>query len=90
MVGASFGEPCAEGSEVVGFEGHGGDGVAGVGVEAGGDENQVGLKGDNGVERSAKRGEMLGPWSAGSDRPVAGAGPEIGDSGAGVARVLVD
>ena len=90
MAGADFREPTAEGGEVVALEGHRGDRVAGVGVEAGGDENEIGLPGDHGVEGGAERGQMLGAGGVGGDGPVAEARAEVVRAGAGVAGVLVD
>ena len=43
-------EAAAERGEILGIEGHGRDGIAGIGVEASRDEDEVGLERDHGVE----------------------------------------
>ena len=47
-------KPSAEGGEVLALKRHRSNGIADVGVEAGGNENEVRREGDDGVERSAE------------------------------------
>lgn len=88
--GPRFGEPAAEGGKIVALQGHRSDGIARVGIEAGGDENQVGAKRDDGVERGAEGGQVLLARRARGDGPVANLRTEVARAGAGIAGVLVD
>ena len=88
--GASFGQPATEQGEILGLQRHRRDRIARVGVEAGGDEDEVGLERDYGIERGPQRGHVRGPWRARGNGPVAGLRAEVLRAGAGVARVLVD
>lgn len=90
VAGVGFGEPGAEGGEVVAFERHCGDGIADIGVEAGGNEDEVGGESDDGVERRAKGGKVLRARGTGRDGPVADIRRNVGEAGAGVAGRLMD
>ncbi len=86
---AGFTKPATEGGEIFEFESHGGDGIADVGVEAGGDEEKLGREGDGGVERGAQGGEMDRARRTRCDGPVA-AVIEGAQARAGIAGRLVD
>ena len=80
----------AEGRKVFALEGHRGDRIARIGVEAGGNEQEIGAKRDDGVEGGPERGHVLGARGVGGDGPVAEARTEVARASAGVAGVLVD
>jgi hypothetical protein len=84
------GSPTAKGGEIFWFEVAVGKGIAGVGVEAGGDGDQGGTTGEHDLPSLFEKSEVGEPVGVGWDGGVETIGTSVLATGSGITRKLVD